>query len=54
VADPAAGVARAYTGIAGMMNLLCIFDVLMLGLMGVWGEPPATETDEETSEEEAA
>ncbi len=51
VADPAAGVARAYTGIAGMMNLLCIFDVLMLGLMGVWGEPRASEADDETSGE---
>lgn len=32
-------VARAYSGIAGMLNILCIFDALMLGLMGRRGEP---------------
>ena len=32
--------ARAYTGVAGMLNLMCIFDVLMLGLLGVQGEQP--------------
>lgn len=32
-------VALAYSGIAGMLNLLCIFDALMLGLMGIRGEP---------------
>lgn len=39
---PADGVARAYSGIAGMLNLLCIFDAILLGLMGKMGEeqPP--------------
>ena len=33
-------VARAYAGVAGLLNLLCIFDVTLLALMGVTGEPP--------------
>jgi len=37
---PTDQVARAYTGIAGMLNLLCIFDAVMLGLIGKFGEPP--------------
>jgi len=40
LAPPADTVARAYTGVAGMLNLLCIFDVLVLSLMGVSGEGP--------------
>ena len=36
---PAEGVARAYAGVAGLLNLMCIFDALMLSLMGVAGEP---------------
>ncbi|MFP4054562.1 MAG: DUF6677 family protein [Phycisphaerae bacterium] len=35
---PMDNAARAYTGIAGLLNLLCIFDVLALSLMGVRGE----------------
>ena len=31
---PTEGVARAYSGVAGMLNLLCIFDALMLALAG--------------------
>lgn len=54
LAHPAAGVARAYTGIAGLMNLLCIFDVLMLGLMGVRGEPAATPAEASGSKREDA
>ncbi|MBS3822246.1 MAG: hypothetical protein GVY16_06900 [Planctomycetes bacterium] len=46
LAHPTAGVARAYTGVAGLMNLLCIFDAMMLALMGVRGEPARDETDE--------
>ena len=34
-------VALAYSGIGGMLNLLCIFDALMLGLIGVRGESAA-------------
>lgn len=32
-------VARAYAGIAGLLNLLCAFDATALALMGVHGEP---------------
>ncbi len=37
---PAGVVARAYSGIAGMLNLMCIFDAFMLAAMGRLGEPP--------------
>jgi len=37
---PADTVARAYAGVAGLLNLMCMFDALMLGLMGRAGEPP--------------
>lgn len=30
--------ARAYAGVAGLLNIMCIFDALMLSLMGVTGE----------------
>jgi len=33
--------ARAYSGIAGMLNLMCIFDAVLLASMGVMGEPAA-------------
>lgn len=36
---PAETVARAYAGVAGLLNLMCIFDALMLSIMGVRGEP---------------
>jgi hypothetical protein len=38
---PANTVARAYSGVAGLLNLMCIFDALMLSLMGATGEPSA-------------
>ena len=47
---PADGVARAYTGIAGMVNVMCIFDAFMLGLLGKKGEGPVLATDEEAKE----
>lgn len=37
---PTDTVARAYAGVAGMINLLCIFDALILALMGQTGEQP--------------
>lgn len=37
--SPGDTVARAYAGIAGLLNLLCIFDAVMLALMGETGEP---------------
>ena len=44
---PENNVARAYTGVAGLMNLMCLFDALMLSLMGLKGEPrPAAKTDD--------
>ncbi len=36
---PVDSVARAYTGIAGLLNMMCIFDATVLALMGVSGEP---------------
>jgi hypothetical protein len=36
---PAEITSRAYSGVAGMLNVLCIFDAIMLGLMGKFGEP---------------
>lgn len=37
---PADTVARAYSGIAGMLNIMCIFDAILLAVMGSFGEPP--------------
>jgi TM2 domain-containing membrane protein YozV len=36
---PTLNVARPYAGIAGMLNLLCIMDAVVLSFMGVYGEP---------------
>jgi hypothetical protein len=36
---PTDTIARAYTGVAGLLNLMCMFDALVLGLMGTRGEP---------------
>lgn len=35
--------ARAYAGVAGLLNLLCVFDAATLALMGVTGEDPDDE-----------
>ncbi|MGC9455039.1 MAG: DUF6677 family protein [Phycisphaerae bacterium] len=35
---PADTIARAYSGVAGMLNLMCIFDAAVLSAMGLWGE----------------
>ncbi|MBL7133112.1 MAG: hypothetical protein ISS78_03355 [Phycisphaerae bacterium] len=35
---PTETIARAYSGIAGLLNVMCIFDVLILSVMGVRGE----------------
>ncbi len=32
-------VARAFAGVAGMLNLMCVFDAVMLSLLGLTGEP---------------
>ncbi|MCE5278040.1 MAG: DUF6677 family protein [Planctomycetaceae bacterium] len=34
-----ANVAQSYAGIAGLLNLLCIFDALVLAAAGISGEP---------------
>jgi len=36
---PSDTVARAYSGVAGMLNLMCIFDAFMLAAIGAGGEP---------------
>ena len=45
-------VARAYAGIAGMLNLLCIFDAVVLAMLGHFGERIGkdTESSKETSQ----
>ena len=50
VVYPVASAARAYSGVAGLLNLLCIFDAACLGLLGVSGEKkrkaqPTTESE---------
>ncbi len=50
LATPGEGIARAYTGIAGMLNLLCIFDAALLGMMGVGGEPKRDETPQDSAD----
>ena len=37
--DPAGEIARGFSGVAGMLNLLCIFDAIILALMGKGAEP---------------
>jgi len=36
---PTDTVARAYAGVAGLLNLMCMFDAVMLSLLGIRGEP---------------
>ncbi|KPK45411.1 MAG: hypothetical protein AMK72_11065 [Planctomycetes bacterium SM23_25] len=36
---PTETVARTYAGVAGLLNLMCVFDAVVLSLMGVRGEP---------------
>ena len=38
--SPTDTVARAYSGIAGLLNILCIFDAMILSFMGTRSEPP--------------
>lgn len=52
---PTDTVARAYVGVAGLLNLLCVFDAVLLSLLGVTGEagkkesPPAGPTERRES-----
>ncbi len=43
LATPTEGIVRAYTGVAGMLNLLCIFDAVMLCILGLYSEPKREE-----------
>ena len=43
---PAETVARAYSGVAGLLNLMCIFDALMLSIIGMRGEPQPQPQDD--------
>jgi uncharacterized protein DUF6677 len=36
---PGESIARAYAGVAGLLNLMCIFDAVILAVMGAYGEP---------------
>ena len=47
---PTSSPAYILSGVAGMLNLLCIFDAFMLSLMGRYGEPapPSRRGREET------
>ncbi len=38
---PARDPAYVFTGVAGMLNIMCVFDVIILSLMGRLGEGPA-------------
>jgi TM2 domain-containing membrane protein YozV len=51
---PAETVARAYAGAAGLLNLMCIFDALMLSIMGIGGEPRPSDERAEDQDETAA
>jgi len=50
--DPAGEIARGFSGIAGMLNLLCIFDALILAMMGKGSEPTLQIISTENSSEE--
>jgi TM2 domain-containing membrane protein YozV len=45
---PVATVARVYAGVAGLLNLMCVFDVIMLALIGtvVTTKKPSNKEDE--------
>ena len=49
---PVDTIARAYAGVAGMLNLLCIFDATILAIAGVTGEPPLQERKKQTGGDE--
>jgi len=47
---PAETVAIAYSGIAGMLNLICIIDAAFLAAMGAFGEPRPPKGRQEPAE----
>ena len=46
--------ARAYAGVAGLLNLLCVFDAATLAMMGVTGETTRKDESSETPTEDPA
>jgi len=42
---PTDTVARAYAGVAGLLNLMCMFDAAMLSLLGMETEPTGKDKD---------
>lgn len=51
---PAETVAQSYSGVAGLLNVMCIADALLLGLMGQGGEPSVRRSKPEPRAGEAA
>jgi len=47
---PVSIVAFAYSGVAGLLNLLCIFDAFILSMTACPGEPKTQQKDERTGE----
>jgi TM2 domain-containing membrane protein YozV len=45
---PGDKLARSYAGVAGLLNLMCMFDAMVLALMGVRGEPASKEPHPQT------
>ena len=45
---PTSTIARAYGGVAGLLNLMCMFDAVMLAMMGKTGEPKIENKQEVT------
>ena len=48
---PTDTVARTYTGVAGLLNLMCVFDAVMLTLLGAAGPTDRSGKDNKGSEE---
>lgn len=47
---PAETVARAYAGVAGLLNLLCIFDAVVLSLLGNCADRPRSSSRSEATD----
>ena len=53
LAAPTETVARAYAGVAGLLNLLCVFDAAVLALMGLGAESSGPRKRRQQDEPEA-
>jgi TM2 domain-containing membrane protein YozV len=51
---PTDTVARAYAGVAGMLNLMCIFDAIALALIGTTGESRSRRKEPDADEQESS